>query len=63
MNIHDQDTFLRGKNEGFEAGMQQGIQQTKIETAKNMLKDNIDLETVIKYTELYRNVVQDLLEK
>ena len=63
MNIHDQDTFLRGKNEGFEAGMQQGIQQTKIETAKNMLKDNIDLETVIKYTELSRNVVLDLLEK
>ena len=63
MNIHDQDTFLRGKNEGFETGMQQGIQQTKIETAKNMLKDNIDLETVIKYTELSRNVVLDLLEK
>ena len=79
MNIHDQDTFLRGKNEGFEAGMQQGIQQgmqqgiqqgmqqgiqqTKIETAKNMLKDNIDLETVIKYTELSRSVVLDLLEK
>ena len=71
MNIHDQDTFLRGKNEGYEAGMQQGIQQgmqqgiqqTKIETAKNMLKDNIDLETVIKYTELSRSVVLDLLEK
>ena len=75
MNIHDQDTFLRGKNEGYEAGMQQGMQQgiqqgiqqgmqqTKIETAKNMLKDNIDLETVIKYTELSRSVVLDLLEK
>ena len=67
MNIHDQDTFLRGKNEGFEAGMQQGmqqgIQQKAIKTAKSMLKDNIDLETVIKYTELSRNVVLDLLEK
>ena len=67
MNIHDQDTFLRGKNEGYEAGMQQGmqqgIQQKAIKTAKNMLKDNIDLETVIKYTELSRNVVQDLLKK
>ena len=59
MNIHDQDTFLRGKNEGFEAGMQ----QKAIETAKNMLKDNIDLETVIKYTELSRSVVLDLLKK
>ena len=75
MNIHDQDTFLRGKNEGYEAGMQQGmqqgiqqgmqqgIQQKAIKTAKNMLKDNIDLETVIKYTELSRSVVLDLLEK
>ena len=83
MNIHDQDTFLRGKNEGFEAGMQQGMQQgiqqgmrqgmqqgiqqgmqqKAIETARNMLKDNIDLETVIKYTELSRSVVLDLLKK
>ena len=67
MNIHDQDTFLRGKNEGFEAGiqqgMQQGIQQKAIKTAKNMLKDNIDLETVVKYTELSRSVVLGLLEK
>ena len=64
MNIHDQDTFLRGKNEGFEAGMQQGmqqgIQQKAIETAKNMLKDNIPQNAIIKYTGLPTEVIEQL---
>jgi predicted transposase/invertase (TIGR01784 family) len=64
MNIHDQDTFLRGKNEGFEAGMQQGmqqgIQQKAIETAKNMLKDNIPQNTIIKYTGLPTETIEQL---
>ena len=67
MNIHDQDTFLRGKNEGYEAGiqqgMQQGIQQTKIETAKNMLKDNIPQNAIIKYTGLPTETIEQLTKQ
>ena len=71
MNIHDQDTFLRGKNEGYEAGMQQGIQQgmqqgiqqTKIETAKNMIKDNIPQNAIIKYTGLPTETVEQLAKE
>ena len=67
MNIHDQDTFLRGKNEGYEAGMQQGmqqgIQQTKIETAKNMLKDNIPKNAIMKYTRLPTEVIEQLAKE
>ena len=83
MNLHDQDTFLRGKNEGFEAGIQQGIsqgrsegiqlgisqgrsegiQQKAIETAISMLKDNFNIDTIIKYTELSRNTVEGLIAK
>ena len=83
MNIHDQDTFLRGKNEGFEAGMQQGmqqgiqqgiqqgmqqgmqqgIQQKAIETAKNMLKDNIPQNAIIKYTGLPTETIEQLTKQ
>ena len=75
MNIHDQDTFLRGKNEGFEAGMQQGmqqgiqqgmqqgIQQKAIETAKNMLKDNIPQNAITKYTGLPTETIEQLTKQ
>ena len=59
MNIHDQDTFLRGKNEGFEAGMQ----QKAIETAKNMLKDNIPQNAIIKYTGLPTETIEQLTKQ
>ena len=63
MNIHDQDTFLRGKNEGFEVGMQQGMQQKAIETAKNMLKDNIPQNAIIKYTGLPTETIEQLTKQ
>ena len=67
MNIHDQDTFLRGKNEGFEAGMQQGMQQTKIETAKNMLEMKLTLKQIFQATglplETIENLTKELLVK
>ena len=52
VNIHDQDTFRRGKLEGISEGIQQGELQAKIQTAKNMIKDNIDLCIIQKYTGL-----------
>ena len=56
MNLHDRDNFRRGLKEGIEEGFSQGIvqgsQQKAIETAKNMLKDNLDIQTIIKYTGL-----------
>ena len=71
MNIHDQDTFLRGKNEGFEAGMQQGIQQgiqqKSIETAKNMLEMKLTLKQIFQATglplETIENLAKELLVK
>ena len=56
MNLHDRDNFRRGLKEGIEEGFSQGIaqgsQQKAIETAKNMLKDNLDIQTILKYTGL-----------
>ena len=33
-------------------GREQGIEQEKVEIAKNMLSDNMPLETIAKYTQL-----------
>ena len=68
MNLHDQDTFLRGKNEGFEAGIQQGIsqgiqqgaQQAKVQAAKNALSMNLSIEQIISLTGLSRETVEKL---
>ena len=68
MNLHDRDNFLRGKKEGISEGIQQGLQQglqqgayeKAIETAKNMLKDKLSLETIIKYTGLSESIILKL---
>lgn len=52
MNIHDQDTFRRGK--------QQGELQAKIQTAKNMLNKNIPIDVVVECTGLPKETVEQL---
>ena len=44
--------FKAGEQQGIQQGMQQGIQQEKIAIAKNMKKQNIDIETICKITGL-----------
>jgi len=45
-----------GREEGLEQGLEQGVKQghkeEKIEIAKNMLKDNVDIDIITKYTGL-----------
>ena len=41
-----------GYDKGLKTGIQQGIQQEKIAIAKNMKKQNIDIETICKITGL-----------
>ena len=56
MNIHDQDTFYRGKKEGI----QQGIQEKAIETARKLLIENIPIEQVARCTDLPLETVEEL---
>ena len=44
--------FKAGEQHGIQQGMQQGRQQEKIAIAKNMKKQNIDIETICKITGL-----------
>ena len=60
MNLHDQDTFLRGKNEGLEAGIQQGLQQKAIETAKALLNMSLSVQDIEKVTGLPKETILKL---
>lgn len=53
-----------GKKEGIKVGIKEGIKegmkQEKIEIANNMLKENIDIETICKITGLTREIIEGL---
>ena len=50
----------RGKNLGIEQGKNLGINQGILSVAKNMLKDNMKVEDVQKFTGLSKKEIQDL---
>lgn len=47
---------------GVKCGVEQGIEQEKIEVAKSMLKENIDIETISKCTGLNIEAIKKLPE-
>ena len=48
------------KEEGLEEGRAEGSKQEKIEIAKNMLKDNISIDIIAKYTNLTEEEIENL---
>ena len=53
-----------GKEEGEIVGEKRGEKQGRIKTAMEMIKDNVSLETIVKYTKLSKKEVEELfLEK
>ena len=63
MNIHDQDIKKEAYEEGLSIGLQQGVLQGEIETARNMLSKNISLEIICECTNLSREIVENLLKE
>jgi predicted transposase/invertase (TIGR01784 family) len=51
-----------GRQEGMEVGKEQGKEEKAIETAKNMLEDDLPIETIAKYTGLTENEINDLMK-
>ena len=47
--------------EGVEEGKIEAEKQTKIKIAKSMLKQNIDIEVIIKSTELSKEEIEKLI--
>ena len=56
MNLHDRDNFRRG----LKKGINQGSQQAKIETAKNLLTMTLSVENIAKATGLSIEEIQAL---
>ena len=56
VNIHDQDTFRRGKLEGI----QQGELQKAIETARNLLNMSLSIQDIAKATGLPQETIEQL---
>ena len=56
MNIHDQDTFRRGKQEG----LQEGAFDKAIQTAKNLLAMNLTIKQIVQATNLPLETVEQL---
>ena len=49
-----------GIRKGLERGLEQGTEQSKNEIAKNMLKDNVDINLIKKYTNLTEEQINKL---
>ncbi len=50
----------KGLKEGLEQGIEQGSEQEKISIARNMLKDNVDINLIKKYTNLTEEKINNL---
>jgi predicted transposase/invertase (TIGR01784 family) len=49
--------IAEGKREGIAEGKREGKREGKLETAKEMLADGYDIETVMKYTKLTKEEI------
>ena len=62
MSYEDDQRLLNNsyKAMAYEEGMEKGVKQTKIETAKNMLELDIEIDKIIKVTGLSLSEINDL---
>ena len=60
MNIHDSDIRRVALAEGKQIGLLEGAEQTKIETAKNLIKEGLPAEQIARCTDLPLEKVQEL---
>ncbi|MGP1599122.1 MAG: Rpn family recombination-promoting nuclease/putative transposase, partial [Peptoanaerobacter stomatis] len=58
--VGEQRGIQIGEQRGIQIGEQRGIQMGSISTARNLLNMNIDIDTIIKATNLDRNIIIDL---
>ena len=58
VNIRETDIYEEGRNDGFA----QGAEQKAIETAKNLLLENLPIDLVVRTTGLPLETVQKLAE-
>ena len=57
---YEEVMYEKGLNQGKQQGITQGIEQNKIEVAKEMLELNMDLETISRVTKLAKEQIESL---
>ena len=60
VNLHEWELTERAKKQGWEEGKIEGAEQTKIETAKKLLKEGLPVEQIARCTVLPLEKVQEL---
>ena len=61
MTEYDYDTDIAvQREEAYEDGLSKGAYQEKLETAKSMLADNLNIQFIAKYTNLPLETIQQL---
>ena len=48
---------------GYAEGIEEGLSQGRIESARNMINYGLDSDTIVKYTGLEKDVVEKLKEE
>ena len=65
INTYRDEGYDKGLEKGIEQGVEQGIEQGTLEEkqkiAREMLKDNIDINTICKYTKLSKKEIEALM--
>ncbi|MBR2708372.1 MAG: hypothetical protein IKE90_02920, partial [Bacilli bacterium] len=60
-----EEAIKEGRKEGIKEGRKEGIkegqEQNRIEIAKEMIKDNVNIKTIAKYTHLTVETIQKLM--
>ena len=54
--------YAKGVDDGIEEGKTKGAREKQIEIAKSMLKENMDIEIIIKITGLTKEEIEKLQE-
>ena len=62
-NLRDREAFILGKDEGYDSGKIDGIEQKQTEMIINMYRDNLDLDIIAKYANVTVDIVKDIISK
>ena len=60
MNLREYDLRRMGREEGISIGEKRGIETNKLDNARNMLADNVEVERIARYTGLPPETVRKL---
>ena len=59
-DIDERSALSSAKEEGIKQGIEQGVESTKLEMAKKMKDENMEIEIIIKITGLSKEVIEKL---